>query len=254
MNAIGDVLAGMVQKSLQNQEPDDYFDDEGFLCCGNCHERKQMDVTLPAVPSIGRDAKTIRVGCLCKCGQEKADAEKADRERREFEQRMDRLRRDGITDPAYLQYTFAQDDQRNPKVSDVCRRYVENWEEMKAQNIGILFYGDVGTGKSFLACAIANALLERLVSVSVTNFPRILNSLQGSFDRGAGSPASRKARGQVQKARGAYGADRRVAARRHPSRASRPSARRHGAEPPEPDPTAAREQLPVTRLYSTESW
>ena len=80
------------------------------------------------------------------------------------------------------QYTFAQDDQRNPKVSDVCRRYVENWEEMKAQNIGILFYGDVGTGKSFLACAIANALLERLVSVSVTNFPRILNSLQGSFD------------------------------------------------------------------------
>lgn len=110
MNAIGDVLAGMVQKSLQNQEPDDYFDDEGFLCCGNCHERKQMDVTIPAVPSIGRDAKTIRVGCLCKCGQEKADAEKADRERREFEQRMDRLRRDGITDPAYLQYTFAQDD------------------------------------------------------------------------------------------------------------------------------------------------
>ena len=67
MNAIGDVLAGMVQKSLQNQEPDDYFDDEGFLCCGNCHERKQMDVTIPAVPSIGRDAKTIRVGCLCKC-------------------------------------------------------------------------------------------------------------------------------------------------------------------------------------------
>ena len=59
MNAIGDVLAGMVQKSLQNQEPDDYFDDEGFLRCGNCHERKQMDVTLPAVPSIGRDAKTI---------------------------------------------------------------------------------------------------------------------------------------------------------------------------------------------------
>ena len=169
MNAIGDVLAGMVQKSLQNQEPGDYFDDEGFLCCGNCHERKQMDVTLPAVPSIGRDAKTIRVGCLCKCGQEKADAEKADRERREFEQRMDRLRRDGITDPAYLQYTFAQDDQRNPKVSDVCRRYVENWEEMKAQNIGILFYGDVGTGKSFLG-------VERDTSYSVEQVYNVVDT------------------------------------------------------------------------------
>lgn len=180
MDPIGNVLAGVIQKSLQNQEPDDYTDDEGFLCCGKCHSRKQMDVDIPALADGG--TKTIRVGCLCKCGQEKADQEKKERERRDFESRMERLRRDGITDPAYLQYTFDQDDKRNPKVSDVCRRYVENWEEMKAQNIGILFYGDVGTGKSFLACAIANALLERLVSVSVTNFPRILNSLQGSFD------------------------------------------------------------------------
>lgn len=182
MNTFGDVLAGMVQRSLQNREPEDYVDEDGFLCCGKCHDRKQMDVTLPTGMSPGEDGKTIRVGRLCKCGQEKAERERQERERREFETRMERLRRDGITDPAYLKHTFAQDDQRNPKISDVCRKYVDNWAEMKAQNIGILFYGDVGTGKSFLACAIANALLERLVSVSVTNFPRILNSLQGSFD------------------------------------------------------------------------
>lgn len=182
MNTFGDVLAGMVQRSLQNREPEDYVDEDGFLCCGKCHDRKQMDVTLPTGPSPGEDGKTIRVGRLCKCGQEKAERERQDRERREFETRMERLRRDGIADPAYLKHTFAQDDRRNPKISDVCRKYVDNWAEMKAQNIGILFYGDVGTGKSFLACAIANALLERLVSVSVTNFPRILNSLQGSFD------------------------------------------------------------------------
>lgn len=182
MNTFGDVLAGMVQRSLQNREPEDYVDEDGFLCCGKCHDRKQMDVTLPTGLSPGEDGKTIRVGRLCKCGQEKAERERQERERREFETRMERLRRDGITDPAYLKHTFAQDDQRNPKISDVCRKYVDNWAEMKAQNIGILFYGDVGTGKSFLACAIANALLERLVSVSVTNFPRILNSLQGSFD------------------------------------------------------------------------
>lgn len=182
MNTFGDVLAGMVQRSLQNREPEDYVDEDGFLCCGKCHDRKQMDVTLPTGLSPGEDGKTIRVGRLCKCGQEKAERERQERERQEFETRMERLRRDGITDPAYLKHTFAQDDQRNPKISDVCRKYVDNWAEMKAQNIGILFYGDVGTGKSFLACAIANALLERLVSVSVTNFPRILNSLQGSFD------------------------------------------------------------------------
>lgn len=182
VEAFGDVLAGLVQRSLQNQEPEDYIDDDGFLCCGKCHDRKQMDVSLPASLSTTGEDKAIRVGRLCKCGQEKAERERRERERKDFEARMDRLRRDGITDPAYLTYTFAQDDRRNPKISDVCQKYVANWEEMKAQNIGILFYGDVGTGKSFLACSIANALLGRLVSVSVTNFPRILNSLQGSFD------------------------------------------------------------------------
>ena len=34
-------------------------------------------------------------------------------------------------------------------------------------------------GKSFLACCIANALIDKQVRASVTNFPRILNKLQG---------------------------------------------------------------------------
>lgn len=90
-----------------------------------------------------------------------------EQERRDFESRMEVCWRDGITDPAYFYSTpSTRDDKRNPKVSDVCRRYVENWAEMKARNIGILFYGDVGTGKSFLACAIANALLERFIAAS----------------------------------------------------------------------------------------
>lgn len=180
MESIGDIMAGLAQKSLQNKEPGDYYDDEGFLCCGKCHTRKQHEITLPA-DGDGTERK-VRVGIACKCQAAVLEAEERERERKDFEQRMEALRRDGITDPAYLRYTFAQDDRRNPDVTDVCLRYVQNWKEMKAENIGILFYGDVGTGKSFLACAIANALLGRLVSVSVTNFPRLLNAIQGTFD------------------------------------------------------------------------
>lgn len=180
MESIGDIMAGLAQKSLQNKEPGDYYDDEGFLCCGKCHTRKQHEITLPA-DGDGTERK-VRVGIACKCQAAVLEAEERERERKDFEQRMEALRRDGITDPAYLRYTFAQDDRRNPDITDVCLRYVQNWKEMKAENIGILFYGDVGTGKSFLACAIANALLGRLVSVSVTNFPRLLNAIQGTFD------------------------------------------------------------------------
>ena len=178
MEAIGEVLSGIVAASLNNQVPGDYTYEDGFLCCGKCHTRKQIDVPFPAASGTRME----RVGVQCECERKRSEAERDAQERADFNARMERLRRDGITDPAYLRYTFDQDDRRNPAVSDVCQRYVENWRDMKADNIGILFYGDVGTGKSFLACAIANALLEKLVSVSVTNFPRILNTLQGSFD------------------------------------------------------------------------
>lgn len=176
MNPISEVIQNM---ATPTRNIGDYTDDEGFLCCGTCRERKEMDIT---VPESLRPSGVMRVRQNCRCERERYEAQEKARREQDFQIRMERLRRDGITDPAYLKYTFDQDDRRNPEVSDVCLKYVQNWDSMKADNIGILFYGDVGTGKSFLACCIANALLGRLVSVSVTNFPRILNTLQGSFD------------------------------------------------------------------------
>ena len=57
------------------------------------------------------------------------------------------------------------------------KRYVNNWKQVKAENLGLLFWGDVGTGKSFLATCIANGLLDQGVSVRMTNFTWILNKL-----------------------------------------------------------------------------
>ena len=52
---------------------------------------------------------------------------------------------------------------------------------MRAENLGLLLWGGVGTGKSFLAGCIANALMEQEMPVRVTNFARILNELNSSF-------------------------------------------------------------------------
>ncbi len=59
--------------------------------------------------------------------------------------------------------------------------YVDYWPQAFKKNIGLLLFGDVGTGKSFLAGCIANALLERDVPVLMTNFPTILSRLCGTF-------------------------------------------------------------------------
>ena len=43
--------------------------------------------------------------------------------------------------------------------------------------MGLLLWGPVGTGKSFIAGCIANALLDQGVPVMMTNFARLLNKL-----------------------------------------------------------------------------
>ncbi len=49
-------------------------------------------------------------------------------------------------------------------------------------NYGLLLWGKVGTGKSYFAGCIANALMEQEISVRMTNFSAILNDLTASFE------------------------------------------------------------------------
>lgn len=63
----------------------------------------------------------------------------------------------------------------------IARAYVDGWDKAYTSNTGLLLFGDVGTGKSFFAGCIANALLDRDVSVMMTNFPTILSRLTGMF-------------------------------------------------------------------------
>ena len=42
-----------------------------------------------------------------------------------------------------------------------------------------MFWGDVGTGKTFVAGCIANYLLQQRISVLITSLSKIINDLQG---------------------------------------------------------------------------
>ena len=49
--------------------------------------------------------------------------------------------------------------------------------------MGLLLWGNVGTGKTFFAACIANALVEQHISVRMTNFSTILNDLFSETDK-----------------------------------------------------------------------
>lgn len=91
------------------------------------------------------------------------------------------LKSKGFTDPAMREWTFANDNGKCPQMKHA-RFYVENWPTMQAENIGYLLWGGVGTGKSYFAGCIANALIEQEVAVRMTNFALILNDLTASFE------------------------------------------------------------------------
>ena len=54
---------------------------------------------------------------------------------------------------------------------------------MQENNIGLLFYGNVGSGKTFYAVSIANALIDRCIPAKVINFPTVINQLQQTFQK-----------------------------------------------------------------------
>lgn len=71
---------------------------------------------------------------------------------------------------------------KNP-VMKVARDYVNKWSDFASKNAGLVLWGDVGTGKTFFAACIANALVEQNVSVKMTNFSTILNDLFAESDK-----------------------------------------------------------------------
>lgn len=103
---------------------------------------------------------------------------------KEFErmQRLNMLKSLCFEDHALYSWTFEKDNGKNP-IMWVARDYVDKWSDALSDNMGLVLWGDVGTGKTFFAACIANALVEQNVSVKMTNFSTILNDLFAETDK-----------------------------------------------------------------------
>lgn len=153
----------------------DYIGEDGLLYCGKCHTKKQTEVML-----FGTIRRPM---CLCKCEAEKRDKEEAERKQADFGRKIKDLRRTGFPESNMQEWTFENDDMTNSRVTNAMKKYVENFDEMKKQGKGLLLYGNVGTGKTYAACEVANALIDKGYPVLVTNFARIINTLQSTFEK-----------------------------------------------------------------------
>lgn len=172
MTDIAKTIAGIEQRAagIIKAEQGDFVLD-GLLHCGKCGTPKQVRIT---VLDMERTPY-----CLCKCEAEKRDREEAERKRIE---RVHELRRVGLPEAKMHGWTFANDDRANERVSAVAMKYAENFDKMKEDGKGLLLFGAVGTGKSYAAACVANALIDKCVPCYMTNLAGLINTVSGMYD------------------------------------------------------------------------
>lgn len=145
-----DYLGTVVRQVYQVDpiRPTDYTGDGGLIHCGGCHtprQKYQEDFT----------GRILAVPIMCSCRAEAYKKQQEEDQRNILENR----RKSQLRDEKYRSMTFENSESE----MKVARNYVMHWERMLRNNIGLLFHGNVGSGKTYMAAAIANAILDKSI-------------------------------------------------------------------------------------------
>lgn len=171
MNDWSPIVAAIAKIGINNSpaEEGDYEGEGGILMCGKCHtpRRKHLDV----------NGTRILVPIPCQCRKEADEAKQLEEKRQKDFEAMQSLKKGSLIDSKFKDCTFdtckvVPDNKRQVKL---CKSYADRFEQMLEKNQGLLLYGNVGTGKSYLSACIANNIMERLHSVCATSMVKIMD-------------------------------------------------------------------------------
>lgn len=150
----------------------EYLGEDGLLHCSVCHRATQAVVDIEALGI----KKTVR--CICDCVKKEREAF----ELKNILQERERRRNVCFSQSNMAQWTFANDDGKDAKLSEAMQNYVKNFTDFRKSGKGLLLYGTVGTGKTYYAACIANSLIDEGYKVLMTNFASLTNKIQGMFE------------------------------------------------------------------------
>lgn len=171
--------------------------------CEICHKPTQCKVTIFGEERIQT--------CLCDCGKKLRDESALERKRNGLEYEYGQIKSLGYDDFRMFNWfnchsysisprlckereellkrlcfpeaekkqmcTFENADGSNEKIMRIAKSYADDFHHNYEKGIGLLLFGDTGTGKSYTAACIANELLSHDRPVHMTHFERLINIL-----------------------------------------------------------------------------
>ena len=174
---VNPIMAAIVEAAdTLNTAPEDYINpDDGLKYCGKCHTPKEA-----YFPEQYRKNGLDKHPIACKCAAEERARREAEQRELERLNRIAMLRSEAFRDIPAAGWRFENAEVMTPQLAKA-RAYSENWDAFRQDGTGLLLFGNVGTGKSYAAGCIANALIERMVSVLFVGLSDVVNRMQGNF-------------------------------------------------------------------------
>lgn len=175
MDGLLDIVAANADANAETET--EYLAEDGLLHCRICGGNRQTIIT---PPFEGAKPRTVRCWCNCPTAQDKL---KEQENRIKMEQRSSVCFRGS---EEMRECTFDRNDGNgNPLLIQAAKKYAEEFDQHLKDGIGLLYYGPVGTGKTFLAGCIANAVLAQGYKVKMTNFATLADEMWAVQDKAA---------------------------------------------------------------------
>lgn len=127
----------------------------------------------------------------CQCEKERIEKEQQEQLRyeeakklREQEKYIEKLKSRSMLDEKFKNSTFENwnGDNKSQKIINICKKYCENFDYNKENNVGMLLHGNAGVGKTYSVSCIANFLMEHRKSVICTSINGLLRQFKSTYN------------------------------------------------------------------------
>jgi DNA replication protein DnaC len=123
------------------------------------------------------------VPVMCSCKKAAYEKKKQESEQQERQLRLEQIINNSLMDKQFRENTFDNWNYNlgNPKMLTLGKRYIEKFQDLKKQNMGLMIYGNPGNGKTHVVSCIANALIDRMTPCICVSINSLLDRIKLTY-------------------------------------------------------------------------